>query len=200
MIRDGDRIWEIEGHAIVSDDDRIATTDGHMPDSLRNDADWRHFQAQLDASRALVLGRKGHEVTPNPNGRLRIIVSRSVAGLERRDDGWWWNPASVPVASMLRRVVPQGGRIAVPGGRGVFDLFLGIGYDAFHLTRAHGVCLQGGIPIFSAVEKGLRAENCLLDGELKPDHETVLDTDGPVVLCVWRRSSRDNCGGEVAAR
>ena len=37
------------------------------------------------------------------------------------------------------RVLPSGGRVAVGGGQVVFDLFLMIGFDGFHLSRAHGV-------------------------------------------------------------
>ena len=180
--------WMIEGHAIVSDDDRIADAEGRMPQSLRNDADWRHFQAQLDASQAVVLGRLGHETTPNAKSRLRVVVSGSVDGLVRRADGWWWNPAAVPILEMLRNVVPAGGRIAVPGGKRVFDLFLGFGYHAFHLTRAHGVRLPGGTALFSAVDAGKSAEACLRENGLVAGAERVLDPSGPVVLTVWSRT------------
>ena len=48
---------EIHGYAIVSRDDRIADAAGDMPESLRNDADWTYFQAGLDASDWVALGR-----------------------------------------------------------------------------------------------------------------------------------------------
>ena len=40
--------YSIEGHAIVSADDRIAGADGLTPPSLNNPADWARFQAALD--------------------------------------------------------------------------------------------------------------------------------------------------------
>ena len=51
-------------------------------------------------------------------------------------------------AEVAKELLPRGGDVAVPGGQGVFDLFLKIGFDAFHLTRAHGVRLPGGERFF----------------------------------------------------
>ena len=50
-----------------------------------------------------------------------------------------------------------GGRVSVPGGQGVFDLFLALGYDAFHLSRAESVMLPDGVPVFSACWDWYRA-------------------------------------------
>jgi len=179
------RRWTIEGFAIVSDDDRITDAHGRMPDALRNQADWRTFQAGLDRMDAVLLGRLSHEATPNRAGRLRIVASSRARGIERRDDGWWWSPVLVPVADMLATVLPDGGAVGVPGGRGVFDIFLAHGYDAFHLTRARGVELPGGNPVFSDCSTG-KAELVLARHGLQPGPETVLDPDWPVVLTVWR--------------
>ncbi len=179
--------WSIEGYAIVSDDDRIADADGAMPDALRNDADWRYFQQQLDDSAAVILGRLGHEAHPNASGRLRVVVSTSSPGLEKRGDAWWWNPAETPLTAMLRTIAPQGGRIAVPGGQGVFDLFLALGYDAFHLSRAQGVRLPGGVPVFSAVSESCTAEECLARAGLEAGPLRRLDKVAGVTLSVWRR-------------
>ena len=110
---------EVHGYAIVSDDDRIADAEGRMPEILRNDADWAYFQAGLDASAVTVLGRLGHEANPNPRGRPRLVVSSSSQGLERRGDGWWWNPQALAWPEVLRQVLPRGGRVAVPGLVGV---------------------------------------------------------------------------------
>lgn len=178
---------EIHGYAIVSDDDRIADETGRTPDVLRNDADWAYFQKQLDLSDVTVLGRLGHETNPNPKGRKRMILSSSARGIEKRDDGWWWNPQALPWTDAVRTVLPQGGRVAVPGGRRVFDLFLEIGYDAFHLTRAEGVVLSGGVPVFSACETGNSAEAVLAQAGLRPGEREILDQAGPVSLVVWRR-------------
>jgi hypothetical protein len=178
---------EIHGYAIVSDNDRIADASGRTPEALRNDADWAYFQAELNKSDVTVLGRLGHEANPNPKGRLRMILSSSSSGLERRSDGWWWNPNELPWDEAIQVVLPEGGRVAVPGGRQVFDLFLEIGYDAFHLTRAEGTFIPEGVSVFSGCDKGRSAETILSQSGLKPDARQVLDPFVPVSLVVWQR-------------
>ena len=182
---------EIHGYAIVSDDDSIADASGRTPDVLRNDADWAYFQAELNASAVTVLGRLGHEANPNPRGRRRMILSSSSPGLEQRPDGWWWNPEALPWEQAIRTVLPGGGRVAVPGGRRVFDLFLAIGYDAFHLTRAEGVSIPDGVPLFSGCRDGASAEALLAERGMKPEPRLILDPAGPVSLTIWRNGRRD---------
>ncbi|MHB2166177.1 hypothetical protein [Alsobacter sp. R-9] len=179
--------WPVVGYAIVSADDRIADAQGRMPDSLKNEADWQRFQAALDAAAVTVLGRLGHEAHPNGRNRLRMVVSTGVAGLERRPDGWWWNPQKVAFASAIAEVVPAGGEVAVPGGQGVFDLFLGIGYDAFHLTRARGVTVPGGRGVFAAVERGTGAEALLGAHGLAATPPVSIDAAAAIDLTVWTR-------------
>jgi hypothetical protein len=183
---------EIHGYAIVSDNDCIADASGQTPDVLRNDSDWAYFQAELNKSAVTVLGRVGHEANPNPKSRLRMILSSSSTGLERRSDGWWWNPERQPWTEAIRTVLPDGGRVAVPGGRRVFDLFLGIGYDAFHLTRAEGTYIPHGVPVFSDCEDDKRAEAILSAHGLNPERRQVLDPVGPVSLTIWRNASQDS--------
>ncbi|MBB4041930.1 hypothetical protein GGR34_003613 [Microvirga flocculans] len=180
---------EIHGYAIVSDNDCIADASGRTPEILRNDADWAYFQAELNRSAVTVLGRLGHEANPNPRGRLRMILSSSSTGLERRADGWWWNPETLPWDRAIGIVLPEGGRVAVPGGRRVFDLFLAIGYDAFHLTRAEGSVVPGGVPVFSGCGKGRSAEAVLSERGLRPDERRILDPAGPVSLTIWRSAA-----------
>lgn len=179
--------WRIHGHAIVSADDRIAGPDGLTPPALRNDADWRRFQAALDRAAVTVLGRLGHAANPNPRGRNRMVLSSSARGIERRADAWWWNPSAAPLAEALGRAAPAGGIVAVPGGRRVFDLFLDLGFDAFHLARAARVRIPGGIPVFSAVAAGRAAEILLADHGLVAGTAEVLDREADVSLAVWRR-------------
>jgi hypothetical protein len=57
--------YAIHGHAIVSDDDKIADAHGRMPAALRNEADWRRFQDELDRAAAVLLGRRGHFAHPD---------------------------------------------------------------------------------------------------------------------------------------
>lgn len=178
---------EVHGYAIVSDDDRIADAAGRMPETLRSDADWAYFQEELDRSAVTVLGRLGHEAHRNPRRRRRIVVSSSASGLEERSDAWWWNPRDLPWNEVGRRVLPGGGRVAVPGGRRVFDLFLEIGFVAFHLSRAEGARIPDGVPLFSACAGGKRAEAVLAGRGMKAGKREILDPNGPISLTVWRR-------------
>jgi len=180
--------WSIHGHAIVSADDRIADADGVTPPSLRNDADWARFQAALDAAAVIVLGRLGHEANPNRKKRNRLVLSSSAKGIERHTDAWWWNPAKIPVEEALGRAAPDGGIAAVPGGRRVFDLFLQLGFDEFHLARAGRVMLPDGVPIFSDIRQGRNAGEVLESAGLSPLATLWLDPAAEVSLTVWRRA------------
>ncbi len=179
--------YAVHGHAIVSADDRIAAADGLTPAALRNAADWRRFQTALDEAAVTVLGRLGHEANPNVKGRNRLILTGSLEGVVRRDDAWWWNPATLALNEALAIVAPGGGIVAVPGGRRVFDLFLTLGFDEFHLARASHVRLPDGIPIFSAVTSGRSAESILAGCGLVAGTVEDLDPAAGVTLTVWRR-------------
>lgn len=176
--------WRLEGHAIVSADDRIADRGGRMPAALRREADWVRFQAALDAAAATILGRSSHEAAPNTRGRRRVVMSAQARGLERRADAWWWNPAGAALAEVLATVAPGGGTIAIPGGRRVFDYFLAAGFDAFHLARATAVRLPGGIPIFSAIRDGVGASDVLSAAGLAPGATEQLAAD--LTLTEWQ--------------
>jgi hypothetical protein len=84
-------------------------------------------------------------------------------------------------------LLPGGGRVAVPGGRDVFDLFLGVGYEAFHLTRAHRVSLGGGRAAFAACDRGFSAQTLLTRAGLRPGAAETIDAAADVSLTVWRR-------------
>lgn len=180
--------YRIEGHAIVSGDDRIAGPDGNTPPELSNEADWLRFQRALDAAAVVVVGRLSHEANPNVRRRNRLIVSSSSSGIERRPDGWWWNPEKAPLADALCQASPAGGTAAVPGGRLIFDLFRTFGFDAFHLARCEDVRLPGGVPLFSAVDVGLGADAILASDGLVAGPREILDPAANVSLVVWRRS------------
>ncbi len=187
--------WRIHGHAIVSADDRIAGPDGLTPPQLRNQADWLRFQQALDQAAVTVLGRLGHQANPNVKGRNRLVLSASAKGVERRADGWWWNPDTAPLEEALHHAAPAGGIVAVPGGRRVFDLFLGLGFDEFHLVRAQSVRVPGGIPVFSEVADGRPAGAVLAVHGLVADKTEVLDRKAKVTFVRWRRAT----GGPAAA-
>ena len=158
---------EIHGYAIVSEDDRITDGSGATPEVLRNQADWAYFQRELDRADLVVLGRIGHEANPNTKGRPRLVVSSSSSGLEQRKDAWWWNPDRSDWDEATARILPGGGRVAVPGGRRVFDLFLRIGYAAFHLSRAEGVAIGSGTSLFSVCDRGASACAALFESGLE---------------------------------
>lgn len=179
--------YEIHGHAIISDNDCIAGPDGRMPDSLRNETDWNHFQLELDRAVLTVLGRGGHEAHPNSRGRRRLVVSSRVDGIEHRPDAWWWNPGQASLGEVLRIVAPEGGLIAVPGGRRVNDLFLSLGFDAFHLVRKRGVVIPKGVPVFTRVWVAGSAERLLASHGLHPATSRDLDPAARVSLTIWTR-------------
>jgi hypothetical protein len=194
------RPTEIQGYAIVSDDNKIAGADGLVPASLRNEKDWDYYQRALAASDVIVFGRRSHELEPNVRGDLRLVISRGADGLEQREDGWWWNPERIGWAEVVKRVLPLGGDVAVPGGKGVFDLYLKIGFDAFHLTRAHGVMLPGGQSVFSACDTGLSAEAVLTGAGLRLSKKIALDPEHGVEMNVWRAVRADGQSSESEHR
>ena len=179
---------DIRGYAIVSDDDKIAGLDGLTPASLRNEKDWDYYQRALDRADLIVFGRRSHEAEPNVRGHRRLVVSREAAGLERRTDAWWWNPGEMSWPDVAGRLLPSGGLVAAPGGQVVFDLFLKIGFDEFHLSRAHGVRLPGGRAVFSACEAGVPVESVLAQGGLRLSERIALDPAHGVEMNVWRRA------------
>ncbi len=176
---------ELIGLAIISADDCIADARGEMPDGLRNEADWAHFQQELDRADLTLLGRIGHERHPNTKNRHRLIVSSSAQGLDLRPDGWWWNPASLPWDEVTGRLMPRGGRVAVPGGRRVFDLCLTLGYAEFHLSRAERCLLPGGTKLFTACATD-PADHVLREAGLNAGERSWLDEEAGVSFCVWR--------------
>lgn len=190
MVLRAPRPWHITGHAIITDDDRIAATDGSMPPCLRNDADWVRFQAALDASDLIVTGREGHEAHPNKPHRRRLVLTSRVDGLERDRNAtgqvFRLNPARMLIEQALDALLPVGGRVAVTGGTRVFDAFLGVGYDVFDLVRATGNRLPGGRPLFTDCDRGLTAEAVLRAAGLVPAATTVLDVSAAVTLTIFQ--------------
>jgi hypothetical protein len=69
----------------------------------------------------------------------------------------------------------------------VFDLFLAVGYDAFHLSRAHGVSLPGGIALFAGLGRAETAEGRLRRHGLFPDRTRMIDPARRVSLTVFRK-------------
>ena len=180
---------DITGYAIVSDDDKIAGPGGMTPPSLRNEKDWELYQRAQDEANLVVFARRSHELEPNVRELPRLVVSReAAAGFEKRSDGWWWDPLRISWEDVAARLLPTGGRIAVGGGQVVFDLFLMIGFDGFHLSRAHGVKLPGGRSVFSACDSGITAAAVLEQDGLSLNKTIPLDPAHGVEMTVWRRA------------
>ena len=176
--------FRVEGHAIVSADGMIADAAGAMPAQLHNDADWRAFQAALDAAAVVVLGRRGHQRHPNP-GRRRLVLTGAVAGLApdpAQELALLWNPAGAPLAAALAALGVGGGTIAVTGGTRVFGLFLPC-YDSFALSECHRVVLPGGTPCFAAGHP----RQVLAASGLAPDANATIDAAAGVTTTLWRR-------------
>ena len=180
--------FNIRGYAIVSDDDKIAASDGLTPTSLRNEKDWDYYQRSLDGADVVVMARRSHEAEPNVRHHRRLVLSREAAGLEQRPDAWWWDPKRVRWEDVATRLLPSGGIVAVSGGQVAFDLFLTIGFAEFHMSRAHGVALPGGRSVFSACDAGLKAETVISQAGLRLAERIPLDPAHGVEMNVWRRS------------
>jgi hypothetical protein len=173
------------GHAIVSADGMISDAAGGMPPELRNEADFRLFQAALDRSALVVLGRLGHARHPNP-GRRRLVVTSGVAGLapDPADPrAMLYNPAGTPLATALAKLGIASGIIAVTGGTRVFGAFLPL-YESFELAEINGFLLPGGRPCFASGHP--RA--VLAGAGLVPAEFSLIDPEKGVSLTRWQKS------------
>jgi dihydrofolate reductase len=178
----------IEGLAIVSADGMIADARGLQPDALKLDADQRFFRATLDAAAAVVHGRNSGEGGPQAARRRRLVMTRTIAALARdprNDRTVHWNPAGATLEQAWDMLGLSGGLLAVIGGTEPFGLFLERGYDAFHLSRAAGVKLPGGRPLFPGIPPQT-PEGLLARHGLKAGATRVLDSVADLTLVTWR--------------
>ena len=97
-----------------------------------------------------------------------------------------WNPAGATLEQAWEALGLSGGLLAVIGGTDPFGLFLEIGYDAFHLSRASHARLPGGRPVFPGVP-ARTPEALLAQHGLKPDPVRVLDDKAGLTMVTWRR-------------
>ena len=143
--------FRIEAYVIASADGMIADASGVQPASLQFEADRRHFEAGLDRADVVVNGRHSAEGQPNSMSRRRLILTRQVADLAPdpgNPNARLWNPAGASLKEACAALGLTSGTIAVIGGPQVYILFLKLGYDCFHLSRAVKVRLPGGLPLF----------------------------------------------------
>src|SRR6185312_5334261 len=182
----------IEGYAIVSEDGMIAAATGIMPDSLKLDADQAFFEHGLDQVDVVVHGRHSHERHLGTHLRRRLIVTRQVFAIATDpslENALLWNPAGASFEEAMDFFGTATGNVGIIGGTVVFELFLSR-YDVFHLSRAPGVQLPGGRPVFAGVPARTPEEVLAAHG-LEPRQEQILDAASGLAVVNWQRSATE---------
>jgi dihydrofolate reductase len=181
----------IEGYAIVSEDGMLANAAGIMPDSLKFDADQAFFERGLDGVDVVVHGRHSHENQRRSDLRLRLILTRKVSAIAAdpsNKKALFWNPAGASLEQAMTVLGVPDGSIGVIGGTDVFEIFLDR-YDIFYLSRAPGVRLPGGRPVFAEVP-ARTPEDVLASHGLRRGEPQMLDREKDVAVVSWHRSSK----------
>ena len=179
----------LEGYAIVSADGMIADHNGIMPEAIRNEADQRFLQSEMDRAAAIVHGRHSHEGGPRAERRKRVIVTRrieSVAPDPAHANVIRWNPAGASLEQAIAALRVGDGPIAVIGGTEIFGLFLPR-YDAFHLTRAANAKIPLGRPVFPQVGPHMTPEDVLAAHGLRAGAPRAIDPAVGITLTTWER-------------
>jgi dihydrofolate reductase len=182
-------LHRIEGYVIVSADGMIADASGVMPDSIRNAADQRFFQAGLDEAAVVVHGRHSHEGGPRAARRKRLVVTRQIAATApdpAHPHALLWNPTGATLDEAIEQLGAGDGVVAIIGGPEVFSMFLPL-YDAFHLSRAANAKIPGGRPVFNEVGPNATPEDVLMRHGLKAGPRRDLDAAAGVSLVTWER-------------
>jgi len=182
-------VRRIEGYVIVSSDGMISDANGVMPDSIRNDADQRFFQAGLDQAAVILHGRHSHEGGPRADRRKRLVLTRQVATLApdpSHPNSLLWNPAGCSLEKAAEALGAADGSVAVIGGTEVFSMFLPV-YNTFHLSHATHARIPGGRPVFNEVGPAATPEDVLTRHGLKPGARRDLDPAAGVFVVTWER-------------
>jgi dihydrofolate reductase len=182
------RSRRIEGYAIVSDDGMLANAAGIMPDQLKFAADQAFFERGLDGVDVVVHGRHSHEQQPHSNLRHRLIMTRHVPAIAAdpsREKALFWNPGGASFEQALAALGLPDASVGVIGGTQVFGFFLDR-YDVFYLSRAPGVRLPGGRPVFPEVP-ARTPEDVLASHGLVPGERQLLDPAKGVAVVSWQR-------------
>jgi hypothetical protein len=181
----------IEGYAIVSEDGMLADASGLMPDSLKFEADQHFFERGLDGVDVVVHGRHSHERQPHSHLRRRLILTRQVPAIAAdpsNENALFWNPGGTSLEQALAALGVPDGSVGVIGGTYVFGMFLDR-YDVFHLSRAPGMRLPGGRPVFPEVP-ARTPEDVLASHGLDGSQRQALDPAKGLAVVSWRRSSK----------
>jgi len=169
----------IEGYAVISKEGMIARSDGSFPEEIKIPADHEFYQSSLDRAAAVANGRHSAEGGPKEKLRRRIILTRRINGVvpdPKNSQAILWNPGSAPFEEAWQRLGIADGILAVVGGTDVFGLFLGIGYDAFFLSRTDA-SIPRGRPVFPGVGKGVTPEEIMKKYGLVLRDTRMLDPD-----------------------
>src|ERR1700722_13769223 len=180
--------FRIEAYVIASADGMLTDASGVQPASLHFEADQRHFKQGLDQADVVVNGRHSQEGDANAMSRRRLVLTRHVANVGPDPDNpaaRLWTPAGASFESACAALGLNSGTAAVIGGPQVFTLFLKLGYDCFHLSRAINGRLRGGLPVFSRERFGGDPDAALPAAGLKARPAIWLD-DG-LTLTDWVR-------------
>jgi hypothetical protein len=180
--------FRIEAYVIVSADGMLADASGVQPASLHFEADQRHFKNGLDRVDVVVNGRHSAEGDPNAMRRRRLVLTRQIEGLAPDPDNpkaRLWNPAGASLEAACAALGLDSGTVAVIGGPPVFTLFLKLGYDCFHLSRAVNVRLPGGLPVFGRERFGGDPDATLAAAGLKPS--LAISLEDALTLTDWAR-------------
>ena len=180
----------IEGYAIISADGMLADANRKIPAGLLVPADQEFFHGSLEHAALVVHGRHSHEGGPRAATRHRLIVTTRVGALApdpSHPKSLLWNPKGASLQQAWAEVGAPSGMCGVVGGPDVYELFLDIGYDAFHLTRVPHVRLPGGRPVFPEIGPDRTPEDVLAGRGLKAGPQRVLDPAAGVTLVTWQR-------------
>jgi dihydrofolate reductase len=181
-------VFRIEGYAIVSEDGMLANAAGVMPDSLKFEADQAYFERGLDGVDVVVHGRHSHEKQRRSDLRRRLILTRSVPAIAAdpsNSKALFWNPAGASLEQAIAVLGVPDGSIGVIGGTEVFGMFLDR-YQTFYLSRAPGVRLPGGRPVFPEVP-AKTPEAVLSQHGLEPGQRQILDMEKGLAVVSWYR-------------
>jgi dihydrofolate reductase len=180
--------FRIEAYAIISSDGMIADANGAFPAVLSFEADKKYYERELDRVDAIVMGRHSYEYQTNSANRRRLVLTRKIAGLAPDSEFahcFQWNPLGASLDDACGALGLKTGLLGIIGGTAVFDLFLAIGYDVFHLSRADKVTLPGGAPVFSQIRADRSPEDVLVLSGLQPGPTEILDPANAITQVDW---------------
>jgi dihydrofolate reductase len=116
------------------------------------------------------------------------VLTRRVAGIAPDPNdahALFWNPAGASFEAARLALGLRQGMLAVIGGADVYAVFLDVGYDAFHLTRANKVRLPGGHPVFPDASR--TPEDVLRERGLRAGPVRLIDPAAGLTLVSWSR-------------